>query len=209
MRNAYLLIICLFGFLSTRSQSASVLAGFAADANNAGNAFYFIPVQLQWTPEDAGPLALTLTYDAGLNSAIITDGYTLNPDLPRHIAIRGKAKTNLITLGFSLLANLYKSSDGNQLQISLMPLGYAINNLKISRERFDHNNFTLMDPAVNQKRAGFVSGLELRYNFDADKIITLGVQTPIYRKHEVGSHYQYVAPARLMFGYRFNSKKVK
>lgn len=153
--------------------------------------------------------SVVLNYDIGLNSDNHADAYTLNPSMEPHKIVNETIKTNLFTIGISFDINLYRMSNANNFNLSLMPVGFCFQRLKASYNNFDHENYSILNQETDKSNSGIVSSFGLQYQFNTNKIIGLNVQTPLYLRREKSMTYKYVAPARLMFGYRFNYKKQK
>ena len=209
MRKIFLLTAALFISFIVKSQAISISTGIAPDANNPGNTFWFVPVELQWHPFIDERLFFIMDYDFGLSKKSTGEAYTTNPSLPGHVRLNERLRTNLLTLGFSFDVKLFQAKNKNLAELSLMPLGYSFQPFKASYENFDQENYEILNQDVKRNSDGFVMAFGLRYHFDKNKIISINLQTPLLKTRKRDFNYQYAAPARFMFGYQLKYKKNK
>lgn len=209
MRKIFLLTATLFISFILKSQSISISTGLAPDANNAGNTFWFVPVEFHWHPLIDDKFSFVIDYDFGLSKNGTGEAYTTNPVLPGHLQLNEKMRTNLLTFGASVAIKLFRTKNINLAELSLMPLGYSFQHFKASYKNFDQQNYEILNQNVNRKSNGFVMAFGLKYRFNKNKIISVNLQTPLLKGRESDFNYQNVAPARFMFGYQFKYKKNK
>ncbi len=207
--NKTLLPLCLMLFsLCGKSQSVSLSTGFGIDANNS-KAMVFLPVAIKWQAFPDVPLLLAVNHDQGFTLQKDVEAFTLNPNLPESIAAKEKYKTSLLTIGIDIDIKLFSTSPANKLVLAIMPLGYSFHNTKVTYADVDKENYTILNGDLAGSPSGLVSAFGLQYLFGKNKLITLNIQSPLYRETSRDHNLRYAAPARLMFGYQFQYKKMK
>lgn len=209
MRKIFLLTASLFISLILKSQTISISTGIASDANNAGNTFLFVPLEFQWHPFIDDKISFVIDYDFGLSEKSFGEAYTTNPALPGHVQLNEKMRTDLLTFGASVAIKLFRTKNNNLAELSLMPLGYSFQRFKASYKNFDQENYEILNQDVNRNSNGLVMAFGLKYRFNKNKIMSINIQTPLLKSRESDFNYQYVAPARFMFGYQFKYRKNK
>lgn len=208
MRKVLFLPVALFISFTVKSQSISISTGLAPDANNPGNAFWFIPAEFQWRPLSDGIFSFVMDYDFGLHKKSTGEAYTTNPSLPGHVQLNERLRTNLLTFGLSFNIKLFQTQNKNLAELSIMP-GYSIQQFRASYKNFDQKNYEILNQDVNRNSNGFVMAFGLRYHFDKNKILSFNIQTPLFKSSEKDFNYRYAAPARFMFGYQLKYRKNK
>ena len=209
MRKILLLSVLLFISFTVKSQFISISTGIASDANNAGNAFRSIPLEFQWYPFSDAKISFVIDYDLGLLKKSTGDAYTTNPALPGKVQLNEEMRTNLVTFGASFSVELFRTKSNNLAELSLMPLGYCFQHFKTSYKNFDKENYEILNQDVDRNSNGFVIAFGLKYQFNKNKIISFNIQPPLLKSRESDFNYQYIAPARFMFGYQYKYKKNK
>ena len=209
MRKIFLLTAALFISFILKSQSVSISTGIAPDANNPGNTFWFVPVELQWHPFIDEKFSFVMDYDFGLSKKSTGEAYTTNSSLPGHVQLNERLGTNLLTFGVSLNIKLFQAKNKNLAELSLMPLGCSFQRFKASFKNFDQKNYEILNQDVNRNSNGLIMAFGLRYRFDKNKIISINLQTPLLKSRKHDFNYQYAAPARFMFGYQLKYKMNK
>jgi hypothetical protein len=154
MRKIFLLTATLFISFILKSQSVSISTGISPDANNPGNTFWFVPVELEWHPFTDKKFSFIMNYDFGLSKKSTGEAYTINPSLADHVQLNERLRTNLLTVGFSFNIKLFQSKNNNLAELSLMPLGYSFQRFKTSYKNFDKENYEILNQDVNRNSNG-------------------------------------------------------
>jgi hypothetical protein len=208
MRKILLLPLALFISFTVKSQSISISTGLAPGANNPGNSFWFIPVEFQWHPFTDDIFSFVMDYDIGLHKKSAGEAYTTSPSLPGHVQVNERLRTNVLTVGLSLNVKLFQAQNKNLAELSIMP-GYSIQQFRTFYQNFDQENYEILNQDVNRNSNGMVMAFGLRYRFNKNKILSVNIQTPLFKSSEKDFNYRYAAPARFIFGYQLKYRKNK
>lgn len=207
MKYVLIAIIILTANGHLRAQSVSLSSGIAGDINNPGKSFYFIPVRMEWQPDDKKIVSIFVQYDAGLNANAKVPAYTLSPSLPPEIMLTEKIKFNILTVGVSFYVNLIKTNQEGSFGAYFLPFGISYQYFRVSYPSFDKQNYTLLNPDVKRKNSGPVTGIGLFYRFDRQKMVSFSMQGNLFPTRPRDFNYNYAVPARLMFTWSYPYKK--
>ncbi len=189
------------------AQSVSLSTGMGMDINNPPKQFYFVPVKLEWQPNDKKIVGLFVNYDMGMNAGSDVLAYTLSPSLPPEITLREKIKFNVLTVGISLYVNLIKVEPEKRVGLYFLPFGISYQYFRVSYPEFDKENYTIFNPDVKRRTSGPVTGIGIFYCFDQQKTISLSMQGELFPKAPRDFNYNYAVPVRLLFSWNYHYKK--
>jgi hypothetical protein len=211
----FVLACLLLSTASLHSQSGQsrigLSTGLAIDLNNSGR-FKQIPLSFYWLP--GKPNTSTFILKADLSFPIGGGGkdsaFTLATGLPPAIAVEKttRNKSWAILIGYRFV---FKTSlDKNRFFIDFLPIGISQQSFKISYKNYNSNEYEVINPDEDLKRAGWVGCFGVGYTI-GNLVLQVQTQTPIIavKTQDYAVSYHSAAPLSLTIGYLVTISKHK
>jgi hypothetical protein len=203
----------LFSLSANAQCFVGLSTGISKDiSDNVNQAFYHIPVTLQWKPTRKrwNVFFLEANYDIPIAGNSSVKAYTANPSLPQSINVTEKVRPYIFSLfaGATTHFVIDKERD-DYLYINLL-LGICNQSFIVKYANPDKNNYVVLDPDVNYENASIVGAFEVAYKFHNNLMAMLHIQTTMDASE--GNYplsYKFVAPMQLTLGYNFYYNKLK